>query len=98
MKDIFSHHTEDRGMNRIAIAALLLLPSLIFSLSAAQEEIKRIQVTAQVIANQPPGKPYVLDLSRNGTIYEVSAGVDLNRLRVRTSQSEVPINEFNRGA
>jgi hypothetical protein len=98
MKDIFSHHTEDRGMKRIAIASLLLLLGLTFNFSGAQEGVKRVQVTAQVIANQPPGKPYVLDLSRNGTIYEVSADVDLNRLRVRTSQSEVPINEFNRGA
>ncbi len=85
-------------MKRVAVALLPLLLGLTFSFGAAQVEIKRIQVTAQSIANQPPGKPYILDLSQTGTIYELAAGVDFNRLRVRTYQSEVTITDLMRGA
>lgn len=85
-------------MKRIAIALLLLLPSLSFSFSAApQKEIRKVEVTSEAIAKQPPGKPYVLDLSRSGAIYELAAGIDLNRLRMRTSQGDVPISEIVRG-
>jgi hypothetical protein len=81
-------------MKKLAIALILLLFCLIFSFSATpQKEIRRIQVTAQAITSQPPGQPYVLDLSSH-TIYELSAGIDLSRLRVRTSQGEVAFSEL----
>jgi hypothetical protein len=74
-------------MKKRAIALILLLFGLTFSFSATpQKEIRRIQVTAQAITTQPPGQPYVLDLSSH-TIYELSAGIDLSRLRVRPSSA-----------
>ena len=86
-------------MKKIAIGLILLLFALNFSSSATpQKEISRVQVTAQAITRQPPGKPYVLDLSHYGTIYELSAGLDLGRLRVRTSQGEVAFGEIVRNA
>jgi hypothetical protein len=86
-------------MKKLAIALILLLLSLNFSSSATpQKEIRRIQVTTEAITSQPTAKPYVLDLSRSGTIYELSGGIDLNRLRVRTSQGEVAFNELIRNA
>jgi hypothetical protein len=86
-------------MKKLAIALILLLLGLTFSFSATpQKEIRRIQVTAQAITSQPPAKPYVLDLSRSGTVYELSAGIDISRLRVRTSQGEVAFSEIIRNA
>ena len=86
-------------MRKPAIALGLLLLGLSFGFSMTpQKEITRVQVTAQAITSQPPGKPYVLDLSRNGTIYELSAGIDPSRLRVRTSQGEVSFSEIIRNA
>jgi hypothetical protein len=86
-------------MKKLAIALILLLLGLTFSLSATpQKEIRRVQITAQTIKGQPAGQPYVLDLSRSGTIYELSGGIDLSSLRVRTSQGEAPFSELIRNA
>jgi hypothetical protein len=86
-------------MKKIAICLILLLFGLTFSFSATpQKEIRRVQITAQAITSQPSGKTYVLDLRRSGTIYELSAGIDLSRLRVRTAQGEVASTEIIRKA
>ena len=86
-------------MKKLAISLILLLLGLNFSSSATpQKEITRVQVTAQAMTSQPPGKPYVLDLSRNGTIYELFAGIDPGRLRVRTSLGEVAFSGIIRNA
>jgi hypothetical protein len=85
-------------MKKLAVALMLLLFGLIFGFSATpQKEIRRIQVTAQAITSLPSGQPYVLDLSSH-TIYELTAGIDLSRLRVRTSQGEVAFSELIRNA
>jgi hypothetical protein len=51
--------------------------------------VKKMQVTTQTLANLPAGKSYVIDLSRNGTIYYVAKGVDYSRIQVRTSTGKL---------
>jgi len=68
-----------------------------FTFGAAQQnKIKQVTVTAQALANQPTGKPYILDLSRGGTIYDIAQEVDSSRIRIRTSQSEFSMTELTR--
>ena len=57
---------------------------------------KPVQVTAQTIASQQAGRPYVIDLTRRGAIYDVAAGVDYGRVEVRTSNGDIALNEFLR--
>jgi hypothetical protein len=58
--------------------ALMVLAILSLGVTAGQktttrEPIKRTAVTSKDITRQPPGKVYVLDLSRKGTIYTLDA-------------------------
>jgi hypothetical protein len=78
----------------LALLALLVL-AFGFSFTAAQQDrVRQIEVTPQVIANQPAGKPYVLDLSRSGTIYDIAKGVDLSRIRIRRSQGDLSMTDL----
>ena len=62
---------------------------------SALSPTKQVQVTNQTIAAQPAGKPYVIDLTRSGTTYDVAAGTDASRIRVRTSSNEeIAMSEF----
>jgi hypothetical protein len=84
-------------MKKIIATATLILLGLSFSFTAAQKTetrapVKRV-VTSRAIKGQPAGKPYVLDLSRKGTIYTVDADVDYSRLRVRTSKGETSMQD-----
>ena len=80
-------------MKKIILAGTVL--SLAFSFSTAQKKpIKQVQVTAQTVARQPTKKPYVLDLTRKGTIYSLAAGVDYNRVVVRTSKGDLTVAEL----
>ena len=74
--------------------AMLVLLAYGVSLTVAQknEAIKRVEVTAKSIAAQPD-KPYVIDLTHKGTAYQLAAGIDYRRLRIRTSKSEQTISE-----
>ena len=55
------------------------------------------RVTNQTIASQQAGTPYVIDLTRSGTTYDVAAGIDANRVRVRTSsKEEITLAEYVR--
>jgi len=87
-------------MKRISfsIVAALLLTLLVSAYSRALQSgtIKKEPVTAQTIASQPAGKPYVLDLTRKGTVYEVAAGVDFSRAQIRTSTGEQPMSTLAR--
>ena len=79
-------------MKKIILGATFL--TLAFSFSTAQKTapIKKVQVTAATIASQPAGKPYVIDLTRNGTVYDMAAGFDYSRVRVRTPRGEMPLS------
>ena len=81
-------------MNRIIVAvAVLALASC--STAGDEKQVKEVRVTNQTIATQPAGAPYVIDLTRSGTTYDVAAGIDSSRVRVRTSsKEEMTLTEF----
>jgi hypothetical protein len=78
----------------IAIAALALASC---STAGRERPARQVQVTNQTIASQQAGSPYVIDLTRSGTTYDVAAGIDASRVRVRTSsKEEITLAEFVR--
>lgn len=83
-------------MKRISICILVILTLALLVYAQSQipsGTIKRVEVTAQTIASQPAGKPFVLDLTNRGTIYTLAAGIDHSRLRVRIAGSEVAVSD-----
>lgn len=79
-------------MKRIILA--VALSALALSCTPAKEKgIERVQVTSQAIASQPGGKPYVIELTRDGSVYNVAADIDYSRVIVRTSAGEEPMSE-----
>ena len=79
-------------LTAIALAVLALASC---STAAPSRRTERVQVTDQAIAAQAAGGPYVVDLTRVGTVYEIAPGIDASRVRVRTSsQQEIPLTEF----
>jgi hypothetical protein len=83
-----------RTMKKIILAVTLL--TLAFSFSTAQKTapIEKVQVTARTIARQPADQPYRIDLTRNGRIYVLAAGIDYSRVRIRTSKGEVAMSDM----
>src|SRR5438132_14305480 len=77
----------------LAALALALLVSA-FGQTPQPKAIKRVEVTAQTIASQPASKPYIIDLTRTGTIYVLAAGIDYSRVRVRTSTGEKAMSDL----
>ncbi len=84
-------------MKKIILAVTIL--SLALSFTTAQEKgkkergsfrNKKVQVTAETLA----GKPYVIDLTRDGKSYEVTAGIDYSLVRVRTATGEVALSDM----
>ena len=55
-----------------------------------------MQVTAQTVASQQAGRQYVIDVTREGAVYDVAAGIDYGRVEVRTSNGDIPLNKFAR--
>ena len=74
-------------MKRVSIVFTLALALLVSAHSQTPQKgsLKKVQVTAQTLSSQQAGKPYVIDLSRNGTVYNVASGVDYSRIQVRNS-------------
>lgn len=54
---------------------------------------KQVQVTAETIAIQPAGKPYVIDLTLDRTTYNLAADIDFSRVRLRTSKGEIAMGD-----
>lgn len=74
------------GLLTIGAVALPLI------LSAYAQTRKSIEVTPQMIAAQPGDKPYVIDLSGDGTTYTVAASV-AKRVRIRTAKGETGLTD-----
>jgi hypothetical protein len=74
-------------MKTIAIATLVLAAVWAFSVSLnGCGTTKTKTVSAATIAQLPPGKPFEIDLTRSGTVYNFNdAGTDFSRVTVRTS-------------
>jgi hypothetical protein len=77
------------GVIGTAVAVLAVI-------SCTDRPQKAVQVTAQMIASQQAGRPYVIDLTRRGAIYDVAAGADYGRVEVRTSDGNIALNDFVR--
>src|SRR5258706_3312913 len=60
----------------------------------SKKSMKRVQVTAQTIANLPVGKPLLIDLTRAAAIYDLAAGIDYSRVRVRTLTGEKAMSDL----
>jgi hypothetical protein len=78
-------------MKRISIVFILALALLgsVQSQTRQSVSLNKVQVTAQTISSQQAGKPYVIDLSRKGTVYSVASGVDYSRIQLRNSAGTV---------
>ena len=87
-------------MKRISLSMLVALTLVLlasaYSRATHSGTIKKETVTAQTVASQPAGKPYVLDLTRKGIVYEVATGIDYSRAVVRTSTGEQPMSALAR--
>jgi hypothetical protein len=83
-------------MKRIGIAFALAsaLAVSVSSQTPPSAAIRKVQVTAQALRGKAAGTPYVIDLTRRGTVYEVAAGIDYRRARVRTSTGEVAMSDL----
>jgi hypothetical protein len=90
-----SSEKEKHPMKRISIALALALALLVSARSQTPPSgtIKQVEVTSQTITSQPAGKSYLIDLTRNGTIYNVATSMDYSRVRVRTAAGEVALSE-----
>jgi hypothetical protein len=81
-------------MKKSITTLTLLVLAFGFSFTAAQQNrVRQIDVTPQTIASQPAGKPYILDLSRGGTVYDIAKGVDFSRIRIRSSQGDLSMSD-----
>jgi len=78
---------------KVIFFTMILLP-LLTSCNAGQKgTTNRIQVTPSEIARSPQGGAYIIDLTRDGRIYEVSPDIDYRRVKVRTSKTETPLSD-----
>ena len=57
--------------------------------SACSHSINQVEITAETLASRTAEQPLVLDLSDNGTIYNVAGNVDHNRVLIRTPNSDM---------
>jgi hypothetical protein len=82
---------------KIAVLVVIGTAAAVLALAScpARPE-KPLQVTAQTIASQKAGRPYLIDLTRRGATYDVAAGVDYGRVEVRTSDGDIALNDFLR--
>lgn len=81
-------------MKRMSLV-ILAAPALTLLVSAYGQTRQSVEVTAQTIASQPAGTPYVIDLTRNGNTYLVASAV-ANRVRVRSLRGESILNDLVR--
>lgn len=82
---------------RLSMGVMMLLVLLVSAYSRVTQSgtIKKETVTAQTIASQPAGKPYVIDLTRKGTDYEVAANV-ASQVRIRSAKGEIALSDLIR--
>lgn len=82
-------------MKILILAATLLAIPLAVTI-AQKKRVKQVQVTKRSIASLPPGKPYVIDLSQGGTVYNLAADLDYSSVKIRTSKGLVAITELTK--
>jgi len=82
-------------MRRIRLLTLVLVSFMALALVYGQsrQSNQSVEVTSQLIASQPEGKPYVIDLTRKGKTYNVPAEV-ANRLQIRTAKGKMALTDL----
>ena len=85
-----SYHVRRRRVMKHIRLLTIGAVTLALILSAYAQTRKSIDVTPKMIATQPADKPYVIDLSGDGTTYTVAASV-ANRVRIRTAKGETEL-------
>jgi hypothetical protein len=83
-------------MKRLTLAWFLLSLVLACTPYRPTEEIKQVEVTKKSLSGHAADRPYVIDLTRTGTLYEVAAGVDPSLVEVRASTRAVPLGAVAR--
>lgn len=56
--------------------------------------MKQVSVSSKVLASQAAGKPYSLNLTRTGTVYNLDANLDYNRIQVHTAKGNMTMAEL----
>lgn len=79
----------------LVVLALVALLVTAYSRTPQAGAIQKVDVTARTLASQPAGQPYVLDITRSGTVYVVAAEV-ASRVRVRTFKGEMAVSDLAR--
>lgn len=78
---------------RLLILVVLSLVALVFVYGQSPQLPQSVKVTRQSIASKPGSKPYVIDSTRNGRTYNVSADV-ANRIQIRTSNGKMSLSDL----
>ena len=82
-------------MKKIAIAISFVVLAVSFSLAQKTTPAARTRaVSAKTISSMPAGRKYDVDLTRKGTIYNLDAGADYSRVRVRTATGEMSLTDL----
>jgi hypothetical protein len=81
-------------MKKVILAATVLGVALSLSSAQNKNQVRQVEVSARTVASQPATKPYVLDLTRAGTVYSLGPGTDFSRLLVRTDGGEKSIGNL----
>lgn len=76
------------------LAAILLTLALGLTIAQKKQPVKRVELTAQTISKQPKGKPYALDLTRKGTLYNLAADADYSRVQIHTATGEMALADL----
>jgi hypothetical protein len=91
-----------KRMKRISliVTAGLTLALLITAYSRPPQTgaVKKVSVTTQTVASQAAGKPYVIDLTRSGTVYEIDAKVNSSQVQVRTEKGTQALSSLMKTA
>ena len=82
-------------MTRAMLTWFLLSLTVACTPGRQADEIKEVQVTEDQLRAHSADNPYVVELTRGGTLYEVPAGVDPAPIEVRTA-AEVPLSVLAR--
>jgi hypothetical protein len=83
-----------KHMSLICAASLTL--ALLITAYSQSGAVKKVQVTTQTLASQPAGKPFVIDLAKGGTVYEIDANVNTSQVNVRTASGEQSLSKYGK--
>jgi hypothetical protein len=83
-------------MKKIIFAVTLF--SLAVGCTTVQQtgSIKQVELTPQTLASQPADKPWLINLTLTGTVYNVADDIDYSRVRVLLPPGEMAMSDLVR--